>query len=1346
MWASSSTEFERGTDYMSSTTGGESGSTSASGGFNAMFNCFSRTGDKAEVAQSELVYFWSSRVALFVHFVLAGGVAGVAGASYYFTYGSSTSPLVLGIIGAVAFLEALAGLVAFPMRSKPFLSAFLYVMILDALAMFVGACICFSTIDDAQNDLEDRWRKGVSTTVIPFTTLADNQKLTSDLLISLGSIAMADVFAQLILSIWLWVQLYRHAEAHGRENGAIGEGAVGSVAAVATSLLGTKPGAALLRYHGRAMLSIAFCVFAVATVTYTSQTYDTCALGAENGMELLLTCFTFACGLLVLFPITVIAVHYDIVDGVVSKVFQCSIVNVHVQRTTSCGSWWKPGDVAALVLGLVTALFGLAESIAAVLLLSYGAAGKTWVSAQWETIQQLLPPRLANGTPEQFAHLSQGQLAVSGIVALAAGLAAIVFALAIATPSIVKVIQRQRSGVRAGGRQPFLDEEESDGVRKPRTQSTQLVSSNPHAGGAHAVGAAYHDGASDEVFGNADPVPKYGAFGADDENDAASLSQKTRAGSAKPCACGACGTCCLMTLPSTPAQVVVLFIGIFVLVLASTAVVGVATAGVVAFGLNTKCNTLDRTLYSYTQILTPDELTVASLLVNVDHTIGYGKVTIALETDEEAAARALIGDPVITIQIDISVPNGVTSGSVSDPFNRMGSPPLPPLSPCNIPTDLTCSGTTYTYIEDEDLAQAILTVTLDSALVQGACEASSVRITVPQGTIVQTSMDIKTTTSSVLVYAPLEGDVGGFPRWKTVDVVTDGGAVLIKNLFGVGGEEITDGFSVKSNGGPVELNTVKAGPIAVNSGGGAIVLNSTLSITFLSLVLANMYIDSEGGSIDMLGQIAGDNATFASGGGNVVATNVGAVFGQLMAFETEGGSLTASTFICLGGENITIASGGGAVKLSAIKTNALNVTTSGGTANIAVLLLGLDVFTFEGITLPYSGTYLAPSVYVDSGTGNQKHSAMGAGAPVFADNITGIFTATSGRINVGLQEALYLGKYDLVTESGKAECSLENVPSPLSGEICSLGNCGYSTLWVKTDSGDIQMRCVCVFHTVYRFSLPLTSPPPLFSSSLFAVLLSHLQGSSALDSRNLLLYITYVTTITAHHHLPLLLPRAFLFLRSRTPFAPLPRTARLFIALSWCRFAHIGIWRTAVSAANFREQWGHGVRSSAASNAGGAPAPEYSPAPRCAALAFGLSMFAIARICELCWRHFPGFPFLSASRFASFFTRRLCVFLSTPWRKSSSSEITLTLNFFRAFLFLLILQRATCLSKICSRNLREQIGHSHITTSSISGPEASGISRFGEVRIGGEVRIAPPRPGDALRSGERTRGDPEPES
>ena len=100
--------------------------------------------------------------------------------------------------------------------------------------------------------------------------------------------------------------------------------------------------------------------------------------------------------------------------------------------------------------------------------------------------------------------------------------------------------------------------------------------------------------------------------------------------------------------------------------------------------------------------------------------------------------------------------------------------------------------------------------------------------------------------------------------------------------------------------------------------------------------------------------------------------------------------------------------------------NALNVTSCTdvdasagkcGTVNIAVLLLGLDPLSFEGISLPEGGAYADQYVYVDSGSANQKHSAIGAKSPAFARNITGIFTATSGRITLILQEALYLGNY-----------------------------------------------------------------------------------------------------------------------------------------------------------------------------------------------------------------------------------------------------------------------------------------------------------------------------------------------
>ena len=48
-----------------------------------------------------------------------------------------------------------------------------------------------------------------------------------------------------------------------------------------------------------------------------------------------------------------------------------------------------------------------------------------------------------------------------------------------------------------------------------------------------------------------------------------------------------------------------------------------------------------------------------------------------------------------------------------------------------------------------------------------------------------------------------------------------------------------------------------------------------------------------------------------------MSTTTQAVFQKLLAFDTAGGSLTASTFVSIGGENVTVATGGGAVKLSA---------------------------------------------------------------------------------------------------------------------------------------------------------------------------------------------------------------------------------------------------------------------------------------------------------------------------------------------------------------------------------------------------------------------------------------------
>ena len=115
------------------------------------------------------------------------------------------------------------------------------------------------------------------------------------------------------------------------------------------------------------------------------------------------------------------------------------------------------------------------------------------------------------------------------------------------------------------------------------------------------------------------------------------------------------------------------------------------------------------------------------------------------------------------------------------------------------------------------------------------CETSALRITIPQETIVQTSISAKATTSTVEIFSP-SGDVGGFPRFKTLDIKTQGGGVQLRNLFGIGGPNPEDGFTVDSNGGPVELNTIKAGPIDVNSGGGAITVNSTICVTFLTKV------------------------------------------------------------------------------------------------------------------------------------------------------------------------------------------------------------------------------------------------------------------------------------------------------------------------------------------------------------------------------------------------------------------------------------------------------------------------------------------------------------------------------
>ena len=94
-----------------------------------------------------------------------------------------------------------------------------------------------------------------------------------------------------------------------------------------------------------------------------------------------------------------------------------------------------------------------------------------------------------------------------------------------------------------------------------------------------------------------------------------------------------------------------------------------------------------------------------------------------------------------------------------------------------------------------------------------------ISLTTSPPSIVQTSIAAKATTSTVEIYSP-SGDVSGFPRFKQLDIETGGGAVSLRNLFGIGGDNPEDGFTVDSNGGPVELNTIKAGPVEVNSGGG----------------------------------------------------------------------------------------------------------------------------------------------------------------------------------------------------------------------------------------------------------------------------------------------------------------------------------------------------------------------------------------------------------------------------------------------------------------------------------------------------------------------------------------------
>jgi hypothetical protein len=352
-----STEYERGPDEDDET-----------------LDCCDRN-----VERCSLVYFWSSRAVLRVHIILSGAVTGIAGASYYFCYGSSTSPLTLGVTGAFAVLLSLGGLIAFPMKSKRWLTVFLYGLMLDAIGMFVSSIICFATIADAQNDLEDRWRSGVSTQVIPFTTLKDNQELVRDLLISLATIAMADVVVQLALSVWIWVQLYRFAEAKGREGVNGGRGLLGSLVAVSSTVRGSE-GEVMVRYHTRAVLSISYVVFSAAVIAYAVQTYDTASLGAESGMELLLSCVVFACAILVTFPAALAFLQYPTVEAIVAKIFKCSIINVHVKRSTACASWWKPGDIAVTLLGAFIAMCGVAEIVCAVLLVGYAETSKTCVS------------------------------------------------------------------------------------------------------------------------------------------------------------------------------------------------------------------------------------------------------------------------------------------------------------------------------------------------------------------------------------------------------------------------------------------------------------------------------------------------------------------------------------------------------------------------------------------------------------------------------------------------------------------------------------------------------------------------------------------------------------------------------------------------------------------------------------------------------------------------------------------------------------------------------------------------------------------------------------------------------
>ena len=288
----------------------------------------------------------------------------------------------------------------------------------------------------------------------------------------------------------------------------------------------------------------------------------------------------------------------------------------------------------------------------------------------------------------------------------------------------------------------------ASGGAKARSQSTQLVSAD-----AVDAGTSFTDAIGSD-FGSTDPVSKYGALEDDGAESGGAGAGAVRRDGAKPCACGACGTCCLMTLPSTPAQVVALFLAIAAIVVLGAATVGTAAAGAIAFGVKAQCNTLDRTTHTFTQTLTPDDQSVASLQINVAHAVQFGRVTIALQTDEEAAAQGA----VITVAVDVTVPAGVIAVAVTNPFE--GSP-----SPCGIPEDTTCASASYSYSEDEETFVATLAVSLLAAdVVSGGarCETSALRITIPQETIVQVrssfllfAQHLFVCSSILSVFAPL---------------------------------------------------------------------------------------------------------------------------------------------------------------------------------------------------------------------------------------------------------------------------------------------------------------------------------------------------------------------------------------------------------------------------------------------------------------------------------------------------------------------------------------------------------------------------------------------------------------